>query len=139
VAIDAKRRTQNSGIITSISEVACDESSQWEIFTHGGRNPTGIDVVKWAQYMESLGAGELLLTSMDADGSKNGYDIDLYKSISNCTKIPIIASGGAGTLTHISDVLAVADAALLASMLHYKETSVELIKAHCKTQNICVR
>jgi len=139
VAIDAKRIETPSNIDYPIEQVRCDTNSKWEIYTHGGRYPTGIDVIKWAQYMQALGAGELLLTSMDADGSKDGYDVELYAAIESVTSIPLIASGGAGTLNHISDVLQVSDAALLASLLHYKETTVQEIKTHCSEKGLSIR
>lgn len=122
-----------------IKNVQCDSTSIWEVFTHGGRQDTGIDAIKWIKLLETYGAGELLLTSMDADGSKEGYDYPITEVASKETKIPIIASGGAGTLNHISDILTVADAALLASMLHYKETTVQEIKQHCRDKHIMTR
>ncbi|RAP31744.1 imidazole glycerol phosphate synthase subunit HisF [Candidatus Marinamargulisbacteria bacterium SCGC AG-343-D04] len=122
-----------------IKEVQCTADSTWEVFTHGGRNSTGIDAIKWIKMLERYGAGEILLTSMDTDGQKEGYDTAITSLAAKLTQIPIIASGGAGTLKHISDILSVADAALLASMLHYKETTVEEIKKHCLSKNITIR
>ncbi|RAP32200.1 imidazole glycerol phosphate synthase subunit HisF [Candidatus Marinamargulisbacteria bacterium SCGC AG-414-C22] len=138
VAIDSKKiKTPLPN--TASSDIYIDKNSQWEVYTHGGRKPTGIDVVKWASYVESLGAGELLLTSMDHDGTKAGYDIAMTQTISETVRIPTIASGGAGTLDHISSVLKIADAALLASLLHYKEVTVKEIKNNCKQKNIPIR
>ena len=139
VAVDAKKVTSPTYMDYPVKKVCSDENTTWEIFTHGGRNPTGIDALKWAAYMQELGAGELLLTSMDKDGTKSGYDIELTKAVSNLVSIPVIASGGAGTLDHISDALTVCDAALLASLLHFKVLTVKDIKAHCKAKNLPIR
>jgi len=95
------------------------------VFTHGGRNKTGIDAVKWAKFVEEEGAGEILLTSMDKDGTKDGYDMELTKAICDTVNIPVIASGGAGKLEHIFDALKVCEASLLASLLHYKELTIK--------------
>tara|TARA_B100000427_G_scaffold251014_1_gene214263 strand:+ start:1244 stop:2047 length:804 start_codon:yes stop_codon:yes gene_type:complete len=139
VAIDAKKITQPSSVIYPEPSVRCDEASIWEVFTHGGRNPTGIDALKWAISMQQLGAGELLVTSMDKDGTNTGYDHDLMQAISVQSLIPTIASGGAGTLDHISSILRHADAALLASLLHYNKTTIPRIKSHCSLKNIPIR
>ena len=119
VAIDARRIQDPNNITSPFPALAITEQSQWEVYTHGGRKPTGIDAVKWAEFMNQQGAGELLLTSMDKDGTKSGYDIALTDSIAKTVSIPVIASGGAGTVEHISDALKVCDAALLASLLHF--------------------
>lgn len=139
VAIDAKRIKSPSNVIYTIPEVSVDNSSKWEVFTHGGRKPTGIDAVKWAQFLNQKGAGEILLTSMDADGTKAGYDIELTKTISQSVSIPVIASGGAGNCQHIIDALTICDAALLASLLHFKELSIDEIKTSCRNANIAIR
>ncbi len=143
VAIDARRINPNTPIFspekTYDVPVGLTENSQWEVFTHGGRKRTGIDAVSWAKYMNDLGAGEILLTSMDADGTKKGYDIALTSAISRTVRIPVIASGGAGTTQHIIDALKVCEAALLASLLHYRELTVSEIKSACMLQNIPVR
>ena len=125
VAIDAKRNANGS----------------WDVYSHGGRNNTEIDAVEWAVKAEELGAGEILLTSMDCDGTKNGYDIALTKSICDKVNIPIIASGGAGTKEHFRDVFsqAGADAALAASLFHYRELEISDLKSYLATQNIEVR
>jgi len=139
VAIDAKKIIQPSNINYPEEAVRCDENSIWEVFTHGGRNPTGIDALKWAHHMETLGAGELLITSMDKDGTNSGYDHKLMQAIARRSVIPTIASGGAGTLDHISDILHHADAALLASLLHYNKTTIPEIKNHCINHQIAMR
>jgi cyclase len=136
VAIDAKRkstRTRNKEEQTDVEG--------WEVYTHGGRRPTGIDACEWAQRVEELGAGELLLTSMDCDGTKDGYDIELNRTISELVDIPVIASGGAGTLEHLYEVLTAgkADAALAASIFHYKQYTVLEAKQYLKERGVCVR
>ena len=127
VAIDAKRKRQ--------------PKSGWEVFIHGGRTPTGIDAVSWAQKMESLGSGEILLTSMDRDGTKDGYDIELTRTLSRAVNIPVIASGGVGTIEHIYEGLVdgEADAALAASIFHYRENSVKEVKEYLRDRQIPVR
>lgn len=124
VAIDAKR-----------------VKDRWEVFTHGGRNQTGKDAVEWAKQAENLGAGEILLTSMDADGTKNGFDIALTKAVSDAVNIPVIASGGAGKLEHFHDVFAQtgASAALAASVFHFGEIAVPDVKRYLKEQKVNVR
>ena len=105
-------------------------STIWEVFVHGGRTPTGIDALKWARYTAELGAGEVLLTSMDADGHKDGYDLELTRAISDAVPIPVIASGGAGSPAHLAEALeggehgGHADAALAASIFHFGEFSI---------------
>ncbi|MBM4323768.1 MAG: imidazole glycerol phosphate synthase subunit HisF [Deltaproteobacteria bacterium] len=124
IAIDAKRRGQG-----------------WEVYTHGGRVPTGIDAFLWARQMEELGAGEILLTSMDRDGTKDGYDIELTRTISESVDIPVIASGGVGTLEHLYEGLALgrASAVLAASIFHYREYSVAQVKSYLKEKGVTVR
>ncbi len=133
VAIDGKRVKRTGG--------AEKYRSFWEVYIYGGRTPTGIDVLQWAKKMESLGAGEILLTSMDKDGTKEGYDIELTQAVTDLIKIPVIASGGAGTLNHFYDVFAQAnaDAALAASVFHYKEYSIKETKHYLKKRGINVR
>ena len=128
VAIDAKR-------------VARGTQSGWEIFTHGGRRPTGIDAAQWARQMADYGAGELLLTSMDRDGTKNGFDLDLTSAISRSVAVPVIASGGVGNLQHLVDGVTVgeADAVLAASIFHFAEHSIPEAKAYMNDQGINVR
>ena len=126
VAIDAKRRADGSG---------------WNIFKNGGRVDMGIDAVEWAVKAASLGAGEILLTSMDADGTKEGYDLDLTKTIAESVDIPVIASGGAGKLGHFYDALvkAKAEAVLAASLFHYKELEIMQVKEYLRERGVSVR
>jgi len=114
---------------------------KWEVYTHGGRTPTGVDAVEWAKKAEKMGAGEILLTSMDRDGTKIGYELDLTRAIADAVAIPVIASGGAGTKEHIYEafVKGKADAALLASLLHYKELTIKEIKDYLANKGITVR
>ncbi|MDX1933289.1 MAG: imidazole glycerol phosphate synthase subunit HisF [Capsulimonadales bacterium] len=115
--------------------------SGWEVHIHGGRTPTGIDALEWAENVFKLGAGEILLTSMDADGMKTGYDLPLTRAVAERVPIPVIASGGAGNPQHVAEAFreGKADAALLASILHYGEYTVDGIKDHLETQGIPVR
>jgi cyclase len=114
---------------------------RWEVFTHGGRNPTGLDAIEWARNMERLGAGEILLTSMDRDGTKSGFDIALTRAISDAVNIPLIASGGVGGLQHLADGILQghADAVLAASIFHYGEFTVQQAKRFMADQGIEVR
>ena len=125
VAIDAKKVSEN----------------KWEVFTHGGKNKTGIDVVEFAKQVQSNGAGEILLTSMDRDGTKSGYDIDLLKAITESINIPVIASGGVGTLNHLYDgiVKGGASAVLAASIFHYGEFKIKEAKEYLNSKNVLVR
>ena len=129
VAIDARRVS------------AGDEASRWEIYTHGGRKPTGIDAVEWAQRMVAFGAGEILLTSMDRDGTRDGFDIELTHAISEAVDVPVIASGGVGTLDHLAEgvIEGKADAVLAASIFHFGEYSVGEAKQHMADRGIEVR
>ena len=114
---------------------------KWEIFTHGGRQPTGIDALEHAVKLSTLGAGELLVTSMDGDGTKAGYDLELTRAVSNAVRIPVIASGGAGTLDHLADVLELgaADAVLAASIFHFGKFTVDDAKAHLQARGLPAR
>ena len=125
VAIDAKRR----------------EDGGWNIYKHGGRLDTGIDAIEWAKKVEALGAGEILLTSMDCDGTKAGYDLELTRAIAEAVNIPEIASGGAGTLEHFYEALTdgKADAALAASLFHFKELEIRQVKQYLKDRGVPVR
>lgn len=118
-----------------------DTSPTWEVYIHGGRTPTAINVVKWAQQMQTYGAGEILLTSMDKDGTKSGYDLKLNRSVSECLTIPVIASGGAGTLEHLYEgiIEGKADAVLAASIFHFKEFTIDETKRYLKEKGVCVR
>ncbi len=130
VAIDAKRVS------------GCDGDAQgWEVFTHGGRKTTGLDAVRWAQRMMDFGAGEILLTSMDQDGTKDGYDLPLTAGISQAVRIPVIASGGAGTLHHLAEALThgKADAVLAASIFHFQTYSIVQAKSYLSEQGIPMR
>ena len=133
VAIDAKRTRPAPG-------ASADEPA-WEVYVHGGRTPTGIDAVEWAQRMEAYGSGEILLTSMDRDGTKAGYDIALTRAIADAVSIPVIASGGVGSLAHIYDGLTQgrADAALAASIFHYQEYTIRDCKAFLAERGVRVR
>ncbi len=114
---------------------------RWEVYTHGGRKPMGIDAVRWARKMEEYGAGEILLTSMDQDGRKTGYDLELTRAVSDAVTIPVIASGGVGNLEHIHDgfVKARADAALAASIYHFKEYTIRQTKEYLRERGVPVR
>ena len=118
-----------------------DPSPNWEIFTHGGRKPTGIHATRWAKLMETYGAGEILLTSMDRDGTKKGYDLSLNRAIADSLTIPLIASGGAGTLEHLYEGIAQgkADAILAASIFHFKEFTISETKAFLHEKGVPVR
>jgi cyclase len=139
VAIDAKRSHQ---VTTSPSgRLTHSPGHQWEVYINGGRTPTGLDAVEWAKKVSDLGAGEILLTSMDYDGTKDGYDLALTKSVAEVVAIPVIASGGAGKLEHFYDVLthAQADAALAASLFHYQEYTVGQVKEYLKGRGVNIR
>lgn len=125
-AIDARKNASGEG---------------WEVFTHGGRKPTGRDAVEWAKEVERLGAGEILLTSMNADGTKEGFDLELTRAVSDAVNIPVIASGGAGNLQHLADAVLKghADAVLAASIFHFGEYTIEEAKRFMASQGICMR
>ncbi|HEX9630074.1 MAG TPA: imidazole glycerol phosphate synthase subunit HisF [Pyrinomonadaceae bacterium] len=129
VSIDARRRD------------ADDASKGWEVFTHGGRRPTGLDALEWTARAEDLGAGEILLTSMDRDGTKNGYDIELTRAISDSVRIPVIASGGAGKLEHFYEALSLggASAVLAASLFHFGRYKIADVKNYLRERGVVVR
>ena len=129
VAIDAKRVTES------------DRGNRWEVYTHGGRRPVGLDAVAWARRVVELGAGEILLTSMDCDGTKNGYDIALTRAVADAVSVPVIASGGAGCAEHIYEALFAgrADAALAASIFHYGETTIGAVRRYLHERGVPVR
>ncbi len=116
-------------------------AGQWEVYIHGGRTPTGIEALRWAKKMEEFGAGEILLTSMDRDGTKDGYDIELTRTIAEAVNIPVIASGGAGNLEHLFEAFAFghASAVLAASIFHYREYSVQEAKTYLRKKGVNVR
>jgi cyclase len=124
VAIDAKRR-----------------DGSWEVYTHGGRKATGLDAVDWARRMAEAGAGEILLTSMDRDGTRHGFDVELTRAVSEAVPVPVIASGGAGTLEHLAQgvLQGKADAVLAASIFHFGEFTLRQAKEHMKSRGIEVR
>lgn len=132
VAIDAKR-TQQSKI--------SHQPSTWEVYVSGGRIPTGLDVIEWAREVERRGAGEILLTSMDADGTQRGFDIELTRAVAEAVKIPVIASGGAGRLEHFLEALTAgkAEAALAASLFHYNQLTIAAVKDYLARQGVPVR
>jgi len=129
VSIDARRRE------------AKDASKGWEIFTHGGRRPTGLDALEMSARAEQLGAGEILLTSMDCDGTKDGYDITLTRAVSDAVRIPVIASGGAGKLEHFYEALTAggASAVLAASLFHFGEYKIAEVKNYLRERGVVVR
>jgi len=151
LAIDAKRRAESREPRAESREMNDSENSSrlsrlgsqlsWEVYVHGGRTPTGKDAVAWAVEGERLGAGEILLTSMDRDGTRDGYDVDLTRAVALAVGIPVIASGGAGTLAHLYEglVLGKADAVLAASMFHYREVTVQEVKGYLAERGVPVR
>ena len=142
VAIDAKRmRSQDMARGGKGDRLALGDGSGWEVYTHGGRTPTGLDAVKWAIYVVELGAGEILLTSMDEDGQLSGYDLDLTRSISEAVEVPVIASGGAGELDHFYQAFdqGKADAVLAASIFHFGTFSIRQAKEYLSGRGIPVR
>ena len=118
---------------------ARSDGGDWKVYTRGGRQAEQLDVVQWAQYGEQLGAGEILLTSMDADGMKNGFDLPLTAAVRKSVQLPVIASGGAGTVQHFADVLSTADAALAASVFHFGTFSIEEVKSCLRSVGMVVR
>ncbi|CBE69287.1 Imidazole glycerol phosphate synthase subunit hisF [Candidatus Methylomirabilis oxygeniifera] len=152
LAIDAKRVSDSVKCQVSSVEVAGPHTPhptphtpsgapRWQVYTHGGRTPTGLDAVGWAKQGEALGAGEILLTSMDRDGTKDGYDLALTRAVADAVTIPVIASGGAGTLDHLYEALVKgrADAALAASIFHFREYAIQDAKAYLRGRGVPVR
>lgn len=138
---EAASRFGNQCIVVAIDAKRTEQDGKWEVYTHGGRKPTGRDVIEWARETVRLGAGEILLTSMDADGTKDGYDLELTRAISQAVEVPVIASGGAGTLDHLADAVSVgqASAVLAASIFHFGTYTIEQAKKHLGERGIPVR
>ena len=151
VAIDAKRRPAEDGLWALAEEItrggkedalpAGGNRISWEVYIHGGRTPTGIDALEWARKVEEWGAGEILLTSMDRDGTREGYDIPLTRTFSDSLTIPIIASGGAGTMEHLLEALLQgrADAVLAASIFHFRQHTIQEVKDYLRGKGVWVR
>jgi len=142
---DAAKRFGSQCIVVAIDAKAVlrtkDKVQKWEVYINGGRTPTGLDALEWAKKVGEIGAGEILLTSMDYDGTKDGYDLELTKSVVKAVSIPVIASGGAGKLEHFYEVLttAGASACLAASIFHYQEYSINQVKEYLKQKGVSVR
>ena len=138
---EAAQRFGRQCIVVAIDAKSKEDKTGWEIYTHGGRKNTGIDALEWAKRMEEYGAGEILLTSMDRDGTKEGYNIPLTSRISDTINIPVIASGGAGTLEHLKEGLTQgkADAVLAASIFHYGQYSIREAKEYLQKEGILIR
>ena len=137
---EAARKFGSQCILVAI-DAKSNGAGRWQVYINGGRTPTELDAIEWARQVATLGAGEILLTSMDYDGTKDGYDLELTKAVSGSINIPVIASGGAGKLAHFSEVLseAGADAALAASVFHYQEFTVIQVKEYLKKKGVVVR
>lgn len=137
---ESAQRFGSQCIVLAVDARQCGET-QWEVFTHGGRTPTGIDVLEWVQRAENLGAGEILLTSMDRDGTKDGYDVPLTRAVAEAVNLPVIASGGAGELSHLAEIFdqGKADAALAASIFHYRQYTVVEAKTYLTEKGVTVR
>jgi imidazole glycerol-phosphate synthase subunit HisF len=131
VAIDAKRQQPTTN----------NQQLKWEVYVAGGRTPTGLDVIEWVREVERRGAGEILLTSMDADGTKNGFDLELTRAVAEAVNIPVIASGGAGRLEHFLEAVTIgkAEAALAASLFHYNELTIANVKDYLAANGVPVR
>ncbi len=140
LVFDASSKVGSQCIVVAIDAKQVGPN-QWHVFTHGGRNDTGLDAIEWAKKVEALGAGEILLTSMDRDGTKNGFDLALTRGVSDAVKIPVIASGGVGNLDHLADGVSLgrADAVLAASIFHFGEYTVRQAKEHMAARGIEVR
>ena len=138
---EAAQRFGTQCIVVAIDAKRCEQAGHWEVFTHGGRKPTGFGVVEWAQRMQQYGAGEILLTSMDQDGRQNGYDLALTAAVSERLTIPVIASGGVGTLDHLHDGLVKGKAAavLAASIFHFRTHTIQQAKTYLRKRGVPVR
>ena len=138
---DAARKFGSQCVVVAIDAKKRENANGWDVYTNGGRKNMGLDAVEWAKKAEQLGAGEILLTSMDCDGHKDGYDLQLTKAVCEAVSIPVIASGGAGKLSHFYDAIAVAnaDAVLAASLFHFNEISINDVKNYLSDNGISVR
>lgn len=136
---EASKRFGNQCIVLAVDVKKRADNTGWNVYVEGGRKDTGIDCMEWILKGVSLGAGEILLTSMDADGTKDGFDLDLYRAVSKIVNVPVIASGGCGKLEDFKSVLEVSDAALAASIFHYEECSVLNVKKYLKEEGVAVR
>jgi cyclase len=138
---DGARRFGSQCIVVAVDAKYNEQWGEWEVFTHGGRKATGIKALAWTKRMEELGAGEILLTSMDADGTKDGFDLKLTKAVSETISIPVIASGGAGRIDHFYDVFTEgkADAGLAATIFHYKELTIHEVKDDLRAKGVEIR
>jgi len=138
---EASGKVGNQCIVVAIDAKRRPDGAAWEVYTHGGRNPTGLDAVRWAQRMAGAGAGEILLTSMDRDGTRDGFDLALTRAVADAVGVPVIASGGVGTREHLAEGILAggADAVLAASVFHFGEFSVREAKEHMRSRGIEVR
>ena len=138
--LEASKRFGSQCIVVAI-DAKREAKDRWGVYTHGGRNPAGLDAIQWAKKAEKLGAGEILLTSMDCDGTKDGYDLELTRRVSESVRIPVIASGGAGNLNHLYEAFSTgkADACLAASIFHFGEFTIPETKAFLRAKGIPVR
>jgi cyclase len=138
---DAAGRFGSQCIVVAIDAKQVGKEGRWEVFTHGGRKATGLDAIEWAKKVQALGAGEILLTSMDRDGTKNGFDLPLTRAVSDAVDVPVIASGGVGNLDHLVDGVLIghADAVLAASIFHYGEFTIRQAKERMLKSNIEIR
>ncbi|AIQ10731.1 imidazole glycerol phosphate synthase [Paenibacillus durus] len=139
--LEGARRFGSQCIVVAVDAKYNENWGEWEVYTHGGRKPSGIKALEWVKQAEKLGAGEILLTSMDADGTKDGFDIKLTSAVSDLVDIPVIASGGAGKIEHFYDVFTAgkADAGLAATIFHYKEIGIGDLKADLKQKGVEIR
>ncbi len=141
IITEAAMRFGSQCVVCAIDARKREDGSGWDVYVNGGRINTGKDVVEWATYVEKCGAGEILLTSMDCDGTKSGYDLELTRQVAEAVKIPVIASGGAGTMEHFKDAIAIgkADAVLAASLFHFGEMKIRDLKQYLKSEGIEIR